>query len=664
MASKSKTAKPAKIARTDGSKASAFVEASAKRDRDFSEARALSEERFRMAMEAAKIGTFDWNMNTGQVYWSPNLESFMGLPTGGFAGDFKAFERFVYPEDSEKVQQAVQHSIETGADYQVEFRMIRPDQTIRWVQARGRIYRDDTGKPVRMVGIDIDITDRKSVEVELIRSRAEAKAQADDLAAILDAVPAMTFIARDPECKTVTSSRTAHELLRLPPGANSSKSAPPEERPSHFQMMKNGRVLSPEELPLQKAAKTARAVRDVELRIAFVGGTWLDVYGHAVPLLDEEGSVRGAVGAFVDITERKKIEERLKQNEARFRSFIDSNLIGIASSTLEGGMFEANDNFLHMLGYSREEFRAGKFDWKKITPAEFLARGQQAVEELKATGIFSPFEKEYIRKDGSRIPVLIGAATISQNPLEWMCFILDLTERKRIEELKAKDRIQKELLEHEMLAREEERRHIARELHDESGQMLASLLAGLSMIRNAKDLREAKLRAGRLQKITSKTMDELGRLSRGLHSLTLDDLGLVPALRAYADEYRKLHGIRVKLQIVGLRSRRLSRSIEVGLYRIAQEALTNISKHARAKSATIFLNMDEEFLDLKISDDGRGFDPKQIPSNHHLGLQGMRERVSMLGGEFTVQSRKGGGTLKTIRIPVAFANREKSSPAE
>jgi len=617
-----------------------------------------------MAMEAAKIGTFDWNMNTGQVYWSPNLESFMGLPPHGFAGSFEAFERFVHPEDSETVQRAVQHSVETGADYQVEFRMIRPDGSIRWVQARGRILLDDTGNPVRIVGIDIDITERKKVEAELLRSRSEAKAQAEDLAAILDAVPAMTFIARDSECKTMTSSRAAYQLLRLPPGANSSKSAPPSERPSNFQVIKEGRAISPEELPVQTAAITGKAVRDAELRIAFDDGTWLDIYGHAVPLLDDRGGVRGAVGAFVDITERRKIEEQLKRSEARFRSFVDANLIGIASSTLEGGIFEANDIFLRMLGYSREDFRARKFNWVKITPPEFHARGQQAVEELKATGIFAPFEKEYIRKDGSRIPVLIGAAALSQQPLEWMCFILDLTERKRIDELKAKERIQKELLKHEILAREEERRRIARELHDESGQMLASMLAGLSMIRNAKDMKEARLRAGRLQRITSKTMDELGRLSRGLHPLTLDDLGLVPALRAYVDEYQKLHGIRVKLQIVGLRSRRLSKSIEVGLYRIAQEALTNISKHARARTAEILLSAGAKFLDLKISDDGRGFDPRQIPSHKRLGLQGMRERASMLGGELVVQSRKGGGTIKTLRIPVEFAGREKGAPVE
>jgi PAS domain S-box-containing protein len=610
-----------------------------------------------MAMDAAKIGTFEWNMLTGQVYWSPNLESMVGLQPGGFKGNFAAFERMVYPEDREKVQHAIRSSLESRDDYEVEIRMIRPDGSLRWAQAKRRIFFDRVGKPSRMIGIAIDIAERKKAEDELVRSRADARAQAEDLAAILDAVPAMTFIAHDPACQTMTSSRAAHEILRVPYGSNTSKSAPAGEQPSHFQVLKDGRELSPDELPVQRAALTGQAVRDAELRIAFDDGTWRDIYGHAVPLTNEQGRVRGAVGAFVDITARKKAEEELKKSEARLRRFVDANLIGIFNSTPEHSFVQANDIFLNMLGYTREEFYSRNFDWRKITPPEYLARGEQAVEELKAAGTFAPFEKEYIRKDGTRIPILIGAAVMSQSPLEWMCFVLDLTERKRIDELRTRERIHQELLENEILAREEERRRIARELHDESGQMMASLLAGLRVIDDAKSLKEAKSQAQNLRKIASSAISELGRLSHGLHPLALDDHGLQIALKYYAKEYEKAHKIKVKLKISGLASKRLSRNTEAGLYRIAQEALTNISKHAKARTAEISLNVKDDLLDLKIADDGCGFDAESVmtnPSGQHLGLQGMRERASMLGGTLSVQSRRGGGTIKTLRIPATF----------
>lgn len=618
----------------------------------------MSEERLRMAMDAAKIGTFDWNMHTGEIYWSSNLESLMGLAAGGFEGNVEAFERYVHPEDLDRVQRSISHAAQTGEAYEAEFRMVRPSGNVRWVQARAKVLFDDTGRAARMIGIDIDITERKKVEEELLRSQKEAKAQAENLAAILDAVPVMTFIAHDPECKQMTSSRVAYEMLRLPRGANTSKSAPPERDLNPFQVIRGGKVLSPEELPVQRAAATGETVRDAEVRIAFDDGTWLDILGHAAPLLDERGQVRGAVGAFVDITERKRADEEAKKNEARYRRFIDANLVGIVSSRYHGGFFEANDIFLRMLGYSREEFLGGNLSWIDLTPPEFHARGVEAVEELKATGVFAPFEKEFFRKDGTRVPVLIGAAAISQSPLEWMCFVLDLTERKRIDELKTRERIQRELLEHEILAREEERRILARELHDESGQMLASLLAGLRLIGDAKDLDEAKSQAQNLRRLASQAMDELGQLSRGLHPLALDDLGLEVALKSYAHDYDKLHGIKVKLKIAGLDSRRLSKEIEAGVYRIVQEALTNISRHSKAKNAEILLKVVGKDLELTVADNGRGFDPERLaasPSKHHFGLQGMRERAAMLGGQFKVQSQTGGGTIKTVRIPLKFA---------
>lgn len=618
----------------------------------------VNEAHLRMAMEAAKIGTFEWDMRTGQVYWSPNLESLMGLQAGGFEGNIEAFDRFVYPEDKEKVELAIRRSSETGDDYEVEFRMIRPDGSLRWTQAKGRIFFDGAGRPARMIGIDIDITERKKVEEELLRSQGEAKARADDLAAILDAVPAMTFIAHDPSCQTMTSSRAAYELLRTPYGANTSKSAPEGEQPTHFRVVREGQELSAAQLPVQTAARTGQAVRDAELRVEFNDGTWRDIYGHAVPLTDEYGRVRGAVGAFVDITARKRAEEEVKKSEARFRRFVDANLIGLFSSSPEHSFMRANDVFLNMLGYTRKEFYARNFDWRSITPSEHLARGEKALEELKATGTFAPFENEYVRKDGTRIPILIGAAVMTQSPLEWMCFVLDLTERKRMDELKTRERIQQELLVHEILAREEERRQIARELHDESGQMMALLLAGLRLIDDARNLKDAKSQAQNLRKIASSAIYELGRLSRGLHPLALDDHGLQVALRYYAQEYEKIHKIKVKLRITGLGGKRLSTDIEAGIYRIAQEALTNISKHAQATTAEIHLTAEDEFLDLNISDDGRGFDPKGVISDatsRHLGLQGMRERGSMLGGTLSVQSRRGGGTIKTLRIPIKFA---------
>lgn len=743
-----------------------------------------NEEHLEMAMNAAQIGTFDWNIVTGEVFRSSGLERAMGLPPGGFGRTIEDFSKFVHPEDRERVLDAAACAMTPGSEYNAEFRMLRPDGSERWVQSKGRVHFDENGKPARMVGIDVDISERKlsehrlraaekqysdfydfapdllfsidvktgnilecnqtacislgygkgdlvgrpmfdfyhpdcrdrarktmqaflqtgqirNVELQLVckdghlldismnasavredseivrtrsicrditelkraaqalrRSEETARARAEELAAILDAVPALTVIAHDPECKSMTSSRSAYELLRVPVGGNTSKTAPIDERPQHFEVLQDGAIVPANELPVQKAAATGQAVRNSDMRIAFDDGTYRDLFGHAVPLLDERGGVRGAVGAFLDITDWKEAEEKVRKSEARVRRFIDSNFIGMITCHEDGTISEANDVFLNRFGYTREEFVAGQMNWKSMTAAEFATKNTDALDELKRSGIFTPFEGQYLCKDGTSVPVLIGGATTNRSPLEWMCFVLDQTEQKRLKELKTRELGQREVLAHEIRAREEERRRIARELHDETGQMMASLLAGLRAVADAKSLKMAKSQAIDLRKIATTAIDELGRLARGLHPFVLDDHGLVTALKNYTEEFSRLQGLVLSLHVEGLESRRLASDLEVTLYRITQEALTNISKHARAKTVEIRLVAGESFLDFSIADDGRGFNVASLPADYsgkHLGLRSMRERAVMLCGEFNIQSRDGGGTIKTFHLPIEFA---------
>jgi len=163
-------------------------------------------------------------------------------------------------------------------------------------------------KRTTLIGAGCALTDGKGVGDDLQRAKLEAQARAEELSAILDAAPGMTLIARDPNCRSMTGGRVAYVLLRLPYGSNLSKSAPRGERPSNFRVYSNGRELSENELPVQRAAALGREVRDSELTIVFRNGDSRDFFGNAAPLLNNDGTVRGAVGVFVDITERKLAE--------------------------------------------------------------------------------------------------------------------------------------------------------------------------------------------------------------------------------------------------------------------------------------------------------------------------------------------------------------------
>jgi signal transduction histidine kinase len=202
-------------------------------------------------------------------------------------------------------------------------------------------------------------------------------------------------------------------------------------------------------------------------------------------------------------------------------------------------------------------------------------------------------------------------------------------------------------------AEDDERRRIARELHDETGQSLTALLVGLRVIQEQTTLAAAQAEAERLRKVAGQTMDDLGRLARGLHPAVLDDLGLLAAARRYVSDYAKAHDLKVDLRSEGVGARRLPSLVQNTIYRILQEGLTNVVRHARAKSVEVALILDADRLTLEIGDDGVGFDPEVRHADAPgLGLHGMGERAALLGGTLTIRSAPGQGTRLRASVPV------------
>src|SRR5208337_1389508 len=194
------------------------------------------------------------------------------------------------------------------------------------------------------------------------------------------------------------------------------------------------------------------------------------------------------------------------------------------------------------------------------------------------------------RTDGTLIPVYLSLNRFRGYDGQALGMVItDLSEQKRKQaaEIKQAEAIHRLLLEHELSAQEEERRRIARELHDEAGQLLTSLLVGLRTLEDARKLAEVKAQGHRLREITAQAIDEVGRLARGLHPTVLDDHGLGVALSRYVTEYTETHKIAVHLTLNGLDSSNLPLAVKIRLYRILQEALTNVARHSGAKKVSI-----------------------------------------------------------------------------
>jgi signal transduction histidine kinase len=204
-----------------------------------------------------------------------------------------------------------------------------------------------------------------------------------------------------------------------------------------------------------------------------------------------------------------------------------------------------------------------------------------------------------------------------------------------------------------MQAQEDERLHLSRELHDESGQLLAALSVQLGLLeRDASPVPDLKPHLDELKHITGEIQDNLHKLAVNLRPASLDHLGLVTALQQYVNDFKRQYDIVVEFEATGMKERRLPSELETAIFRIVQESLTNVALHARARRVDVLVSHRNHRVVTVVEDDGIGFSPASPAADDHLGLFGMRERIEMLGGKFTVESAPGKGT--TVRVEVPF----------
>lgn len=223
------------------------------------------------------------------------------------------------------------------------------------------------------------------------------------------------------------------------------------------------------------------------------------------------------------------------------------------------------------------------------------------------------------------------------------------------EELHDKEVLRGRLLNKIITAQEDERKRIARELHDETTQALTSLMVGLKALQGATSLDNVRDTVAQLRTMAAQTLDSLHSLALELRPSVLDDLGLVAALRRYVKDYATSFGLETDFAVVGLEEKRLTPQVETALYRIVQEALTNVARHAQASQVSVLLEQRGNSVIGIVEDDGRGFDVESALASGHLeslGLRGMQERASLVGGKLTVESTPGIGTTVFIEIPL------------
>jgi len=369
----------------------------------------------------------------------------------------------------------------------------------------------------------------------------------------------------------------------------------------------------------------------------------------------------------------------------RFSRLAEANPFGMVIGDLSGQLTYVNSVLLKALGYSKEEVGSGKVRWDALTPPQYVDDDARAVEQLRTSGRCDVYEKAYIAKDGTRVPVLIGAVIIDSpgDEPQVAAFVTDLTPLKTAEEAlrKANNELEKKVverttaLEAEILERkraevslreltgrllrtqDEERRHLARELHDHAGQTLVALDMNFAVLHEAtlaQDPQVAKMVAESRQ-LSDDLSKELRTLSYLLHPPLLDEVGIKSALRWYLEGFSKRSKIEVELDLPE-DFRRLPKELELVIFRVIQEALTNIHRHSGSASARISLSRTEDIVDFEISDCGKGISPERqremTAAKTGVGVRGMQERVHQFGGTLRISSNSAGTTI-SVRVPIA-----------
>ena len=348
-----------------------------------------------------------------------------------------------------------------------------------------------------------------------------------------------------------------------------------------------------------------------------------------------------------------------QNSEKRFRTLFnnadDAVFVNRFTPDLKFGSFtEVNNLACLRLGYSRDEFQA--LDPYVIFPERYFPAIQKACQELANTG-HAIFEAMQIRKDRRQVPVEVKSHLFELDGQPSILSIArDITDRKHTEQrLNVTSQRLRNLASRLQTIREEERTAVAREIHDELGQSLTVLKIQTALLLNKLKSNQSELREkiGSIIELIDQTVESVQKISAKLRPGILDELGLVPAIEWQSQEFQNRTGIYCdytlqKGEVI------VSKDKATAIFRMLQEALTNVARHAGAKKVSVILKQDNSTLTLEVTDNGHGITPGQRDNPNSLGLLGMKERALIFGGQVKIHGVSGKGTNVKVEIPLDF----------
>ncbi len=612
-------------------------------------------ERFQLAAAAVDGMLYDADLATGSVDRGEGLLLLTGYHPEEAEPTTAWWVERIHPDDWPRwltVRAALQANPAQRLQ-ELEYRVRHKDGRYLLILDRALILRDDSGRPMRLVGCAFDISKRRHAE-EALRESEERHRIISELTSdynyTLRVDPDGSFHL-DSVSEAFTRV-TGYPLDELNARGGWQILIHPEDRP-----------IAQQGSELILAGQASEGVLRLVTREGAV--RWIRFLNR--PFRDEsQGRVIRIIGAAQDISEQKHAVAALRESEERFQAFMNNGPSVAWMKNEELRYVYVNKPYEQLIRKRLAEC-LGRTDFDLWPPqvAHQLREADQAVlasgRVLEATEGFADPDGRFRHWLVYKFPFTNAAGQRFVGGLA-----IDITDRRRVEKEARESRERLQILSRQLIATQEnERRRLARELHDEIGQTLTAISINLQVVR-IKDGQPGPGHAALEEAlaIVDRTIRQVRQLSLDLRPSLLDDLGLEPALRWYANRQIQRTGLVIRLH-TNLADGRLPVELETACFRLTQEALTNVVRHARARQVWIELRQRRDALVLVVRDDGAGFDPSEVrqrtAEGASLGLLGMRERVELLGGTLAIESQPGKGTCIAVQLPLAEAAGRKPS---
>ncbi len=720
-----------------------------------------SESKLKEAQKLAKIGSWSWDVEKDIIIWSDELYNIFGrdkeLPTPNYSELSNMYTK----ESWEMHNMAVGKTIEEGVSYDIELEFIRNDNKKHgWLNAIGKVEKDNSGKIIRLIGTAQDITERKIAENKLKQAEInwrETFNSISDRICLLDKngtilqcnaslcdmfkLPAdklngkkcyevmhdcNSFIHNCPYVDMIKSGKREmneqiiegrYHAVTVDPIFNESG-----EIQGAVHIMRDITARKKAEEQLQSASLYARSlieasldplvtintegkitdvnkatekatgfirekligtdfsnyftdkekarrgyqkvlkesmVRDFPLTIRHVSGKTTDVSYNAVVFRNDKGELQGVFAAACDITEMKLAEFAMKESEKKYRTLFEEAVDGIAMMDSKSFiLMDCNKALCNLLEMDKDELINKSHNIIHPAGEEFMK-----VTDLKKRTLNDEhiLETKVITKKGVIKDVEIKASTLKLKDKKFTLGIYrDVTARKIIEKQLIYSQNQlRELANHLQSVREEERKGLSRSLHDNFGQSLTGLKMGVFSLQKKllklDELSDDNEIFGNIKSMIN-LIDELiiltGKLSMDLRPNVLDMLGIKAAIEWLVNDYSSKTGIEFKLNSK-IDNIDLNPEHSTEVFRILQEALTNVIRHANATRVNVNISVEKNDYIIEVNDNGKGITESEISSMLSMGILSMRERAILFGGDIELSGKKGKGTILSIKIPIS-----------